>query len=281
MPIYLKLTECTETVRKRLNALNRMDPELPMEVSGIGSQMLGDETLKKMTIGPGGHEGRDGGDEGDSAAIYVAKLMDYANQRSILLGHDTEKIRHHDFFEHLTQEQIDQLLQSCTPKQREHLQDIARKVLVWHPVNPGCSWYRQDQYCAALAENYPNQSKTVLMCSSSNAAVNNICRRADAENATGAFLNGRRHPEDEEIAAVIRYDPIRAPRHPSSLKQSKRASNSIPGPVSLGESFKSPVHIQPILSSSSAFVRDINCSARFSESFGHNTRVMRRVCWVY
>jgi hypothetical protein len=65
--------------------------------------------------------------------------------------------------------------------------------------------------------------KTVLVCSSTNAAVKNICRSTEAQNSNEDYLYVRLHPEQLEQESIRRYDPSKSLAHgASSGKKSKQ-----------------------------------------------------------
>jgi len=117
IPIYVQLDESNKTTRKRMNSLRKMEPGRLADVSNVKQINLnGDETLRELSLGR-----EDDGEEPDEANEYsptgspfAIKFIDYANQRSALLGRDIEKMSKYDFFEGLTDPQIDELLASCT-----------------------------------------------------------------------------------------------------------------------------------------------------------------------
>ena len=100
-----------------MNSLRKMEPGRLADVSNVKQINLnGDETLRELSLGR-----EDDGEEPDEANEYsptgspfAIKFIDYANQRSALLGRDIEKMSKYDFFEGLTDPQIDELLASCT-----------------------------------------------------------------------------------------------------------------------------------------------------------------------
>jgi len=75
--------------------------------------------------------------------------------------------------------------------------------------------------------------KKVLVCSSTNAAVNNICRHAEAENANEDFLYVRLHPEELERETLRRHNPSQAVVHSGF-----EPANSVRGGTSSGKKSK-------------------------------------------
>jgi type II secretory pathway predicted ATPase ExeA len=143
----------------------------------------------------------------------------------VLLGRDIEKMSKYDFFEGLTDPQIDELLASCTKMRRNQLKAIARDVhLGIHPILGAAGTGKTTVVLRLLkAALISSKKKTVLVCSNTNAAVNNICRSAEAQNSNEDYLYVRLHHEQLEQETIGRYDPSKSLAHrASSGKKSKQ-----------------------------------------------------------
>jgi signal recognition particle GTPase len=88
---------------------------------------------------------------------------------------------HDNFFEDLTDAQMDDILSRCTELQKKELREIAKKVPCGILPIVGAAGTGKTTVTIRLLRAALLRGKTALVCSSTNAAVNNIARRAAAE----------------------------------------------------------------------------------------------------
>jgi hypothetical protein len=84
--------------------------------------------------------------------------------------------------------------------------------------------YRKDDGHDSPAACSPDAREDGISLFITNAAVNNIARRAEAKNEDEEFLYVRIHPESLEHTAIMSYDEKNPNKGYSSLKKAKRPS---------------------------------------------------------
>lgn len=227
--IYLKLAESKKTTKKQLQALGHLDPDAKTSLSGAKYSLAEDESLKDVTmrfseLSPNYDD--DDNVDGDDARMgrlppFVPKDIDVTRQRSIVLGRHIVNYTEDNLFGDLSQPEIDQILRSCTNQQRQDLNTLLRHSPCGITIVIGAAGTGKTTVTLRLIQLQLAQAKRGVVASSTNAAVNNICRRADAENLKESQLFVRLHPEHLEIATVMRYDAGVPHRDPAAARGEK------------------------------------------------------------
>jgi len=226
IPIYIQLKESTRTVRARLNALGRMHPraakryQAPSDPADVIDAMDEAEMILNMVTGD-----EEDADEMEIGPAYVQKMIDYASQRAIIIGHEVPEVKPYDFFETLSEERITEVISKCTERQREELREIARSAPNGILPIAGAGGTGKTTVTIRLLRAALLQGKTALVTSSTNTAIDDIARCAAADMDNEEFLYVRVHLESLEHVAILSYDKRKGRKDGyESGKKAKRAS---------------------------------------------------------
>ncbi|KAK0118003.1 hypothetical protein ONS95_012314 [Cadophora gregata] len=135
----------------------------------------------------------------------VVKPIDFTTQKSIVVGRELLELWHEDFFAGLSNEQIQRLMASCTAMQKQQLLAVARRVPCGVLPIVGSGGTGKTTVVIVLLMAVLERGKKPVVCSTTNAAVTNICKRAQMKNNADEYLFVRCHPEHEEHARIIGY----------------------------------------------------------------------------
>ncbi|PMD41961.1 hypothetical protein L207DRAFT_633249 [Hyaloscypha variabilis F] len=204
--IFLKLKESTKTIQKRLNALNSMHPneERPTAASKKSTSGWRDEETEAEII----HievdsecdveeyvNPQDTDPNFPAIPAYIYNKIDFTSLRSILPGMNAEVVTSTNFFGDLSSGQIEDFLKELTDAQANDL----RSILPGVPLNilcmHGCAGAGKTWCMITIMRIMLAQGKKSLICSSTNAAVNNICIRLAQRDINDEFIKIRLHPE--------------------------------------------------------------------------------------
>lgn len=216
--IYLKLKESDKTSKKQMKALDMLHPTNAMQAAKFDTRE--DENLRdvmepgpqdSISIGVHMYEDDEIEHPGDVFPPFVPRVLDFTRQKGILLGHDILGMANMDFLGNLSDVEINAHLAACTPTQRLALLQALRNVCCGILVIIGAAGTGKTTVSIVIMLLLLAQEKKGLVASSTNAATNNICRRADLVNRNEQYLFVRLHPEHLEISAVRRYDAVSNP----------------------------------------------------------------------
>lgn len=166
----------------------------------------------------------------------MRQVIDYTKQRAILVGrelHGKYQPWYHDFFSGWSDERISDVLESCTLEQRESLKKVARRVACGILPILGCAGSGKTKVSLRFIQAAKLQDQAVLVASTTNAAFNNICRRATEENADESHLHVRVHPERLEHSNIVCYDASVGFQVPASSSKQKKKPDRYHWPQSV------------------------------------------------
>ncbi|KAL2073959.1 hypothetical protein VTL71DRAFT_7737 [Oculimacula yallundae] len=204
---YVVPEEADRTVKARVNAFNKSDPRKLRVQPKTREEREIEHDGGELIYGPGDDDGETYYDDEESAAPFVKRDVDYHNQQSILVGREVGELWSYDLFDGLSEDMITSFLETCTPLQRAQFRAVAREIpcglfLVIGPGGTGKSTMIVRVIFILL-----KRKVVPLVTSSTNVAVNNICRRAEQENDDEEYLFVRLHPEHLEYARIISWRP--------------------------------------------------------------------------
>lgn len=239
--IYITIKESEKTVKARINAVSKFtDP--PQNVMKVEEDAL-EEVVEEMEDYNMEDDDADAeassynGSELDivgpieepsnepplpSLGHYTPLIACYDKCKSVLMGCNVTKLTYDDWLEGLTKEQICDVLFTLTDAQRNDVLVILRKVPLSVLCIQGAAGLGKTWVLMVLTKLMMVRGELVLMCSSSNAAVNNFAKRFRPIN-NNAKLVVRLHPERFELGEVMCYDPQKhRPDSFSMTKEKKR-----------------------------------------------------------
>lgn len=205
-PFYVLLKESKKTVKARINALRSLDPASIVKTTAEQRQ----EELEGAEIVYGHDDDEDG--DGDHPLDLESLLLEFnedskrkleelAEQKAIFAGHEVPNMWYDDMLHGLTEDQLTDVLSTCTPLQRVKLLVVARSTPCSILPTVGAGGTGKTTVLLLLRAALLRE-KRPLICSTTNAAVNNVCRRAQADSTACEFLYVRVHPEHNEHARI-------------------------------------------------------------------------------
>ena len=211
-PIYLRLMESAKTVKARLNALNMMHPNakhpsLPNPPKSMWEN--GEDAAEILAIeAESVYAASDMSAEDEKlTSPYVPKAFDSSNLRSIFIGMNVERLYDVNLLEGLSEGQIATLFKDLTPAQKIGLEAVLKQAPCGIVAMHGCAGAGKTiTLCTALNAMLA-RGKKVIVASSTNQAVNNICVRFGEMEREEKYLKIRVHPEQFEFAEVWTYNP--------------------------------------------------------------------------
>ena len=228
--VYIKLIESTKTVRKRLNALNSMHPDEEFRSAKRKTAVDGEtfgEIIHDEVDSEYGAESTTAHDIDPNipkVPAYIPKKFSFASLRSILLGLNANELSSSNFFGDLSPGQIESLLTGLTDAQKGDLRAILSSVPLNILAMHGCAGAGKTWCMITIIRIMLAQNKKSLVCSSTNAAVNNICNRFAQRDSNEEYVKIRLHPEQFEVAEILRFNPQKPIKGFGSMKKSKRAA---------------------------------------------------------
>lgn len=206
MIAYIVPEESQKTVKARINAFNKSDPRKLQVQPLTREEQLRQFDEGELIIGPGSDDGEDYYED-DTSEAFVKPQVDFTNQHSIVVGREVARLWEYDLLKGLSDEQIDRLLSTCTPLQRVEFRAVARNIPCGIFIVVGPAGTGKSTMTVRVLHVLLERGEVPLVTSSTNAAVNNICRRAEEENHDQKYLHVRMHPEHLEYARIISWRP--------------------------------------------------------------------------
>lgn len=162
------------------------------------------DLLEIETLDIGGNDyGND--EDGYDSDDDDSSLIDYTNQRAVIIGRELASRWEHNFLGDLSEKDIDDILKPCTPVQQRTPRYVATRAQNGILPILGCAGAGKTKVSLRFIQSAYMQKHPVLVVSTTNAAVNNICRRA-AQETDNEYLHVRIYPPGLERAEILGFD---------------------------------------------------------------------------
>ncbi|KAL2069372.1 hypothetical protein VTL71DRAFT_15710 [Oculimacula yallundae] len=173
--IFLKVIDTTKPTKVRIDALNNLNP-----ITGVAAHVELDD------------EDEYGNDElqKEIPLPEVLTARQKATLRGILIGLNN-KPKHVDFFDGVSEENVQNLLNLCTEKQRLEIMSFVRKVPMGFLLLTGAPGSGKNTALITFILAHLLAGKAVGVYASANSAVNNIAFRTFRTIDKSSFINQR------------------------------------------------------------------------------------------
>ena len=194
-------------MKARVNAFNKSEPRKLQIQPLTREEHLRQFDEGELIIGPGFDDGEEYYDDDYSSEPFVKPQVDYTNQHSIIVGREVARLWQHDLLKGLSDEQIYRLLSTCTPLQRAEFRAVVRNIPCGILIIVGPAGTGKSTMTIRVLDVLLERGEVPLATSFTNAAANNICRRAEQQKYIQKYLHVRMHPEHLEYARFISWRP--------------------------------------------------------------------------